>query len=256
MVLLRWGVFQQNLHTLWRFDAPILAWLTIGVATAIHEFAHATTCKRFGGQVREMGFMLIYFQPALYGNVSDAWLFPRRNQRLWVSFAGAYADMIVAALATFAWTVADPQTWLHHVAMLVMLTLGLRTLFNLNPLIKLDGYYMLSDALEIPNLRQRSLAYLGMRLRRLMGIVSEEVPRATRRERWIYVIYGILAGAYSCWLLSVIARRFGTFLIGRYHGLGVALFVGFLALLLAAPLKGLATSALKLLGRPRRPPRA
>ncbi len=140
------------------------------LSLSIHEFAHAVTCKHFGGQVHEMGFMLIYFQPAFYCNVSDAWLFPLKRQRLWVSFAGAYAEMVVAAIAAFVWIFASAGSWAHFVSLLVVFTSGLKTLFNLNPLIKLDGYYLLSDALSVPNLRQRSLGYLGMRFRRLLGL--------------------------------------------------------------------------------------
>ena len=81
-------------------------------------------------------------------------LFPEKSRRLWVTFAGAYFEIFLWALATLAWRVTKPWTPLNHLALVVMATSGIKTLFNLNPLIKLDGYYLLSDWLEIPNLRQ------------------------------------------------------------------------------------------------------
>ncbi len=170
-VMLHRSLFQRDLGNLWRLYSPILAWAAVVAATLVHELAHAITCKHFGGQVREMGVMLIYFQPALYCNVSDAWLFPRKAHRLWVSFAGVYADMLVASLATLAWSLADRNAWLHYVAMVIMLSAGIRTLFNVNPLIRLDGYYAercsrgpQSEA-EIPGLSGHAIQKTGRRSR-------------------------------------------------------------------------------------------
>ncbi len=241
-VLLAFGVtllnraeIQRDLAGLWRFDALLLAWLVILSVTGIHELAHAFTCKRFGGEVREMGFMLIYFQPAFYCNVSDAWLFPEKSRRLWVTFSGAYVEMFIWALATLVWRVVEPDTWISFVAMIVMATSAIKSLFNLNPLIKLDGYYLLSDYLEIPNLRQKSLGYLGGCFSRLLGAAVHTPEAPSGRERRIYVTYGLLAGAYSFWLMGYVALQFGSFLISRYQGVGLILFGGFLMLLLRNP---------------------
>src|ERR1043166_9672205 len=95
-----WTEITRDFGTLWRFDALPAAWMTVLVVAGFHEFAHGLTCKRFGGQVHEMGFMLIYFQPAFYCNVSDAWLFPNKPHRLWVTFAGAYFEVFLWSLAT------------------------------------------------------------------------------------------------------------------------------------------------------------
>src|SRR5207249_7967948 len=103
----------------------------------------------------EIGFMLIYLQPALYCNVSDAWLFPKTSTRLWVGVSGPYFELVIWALATLLWRVTDGETWINYLALIVMATSGIKTCFNLNPLIKLDGYYLLSDYLGIPNLRAR-----------------------------------------------------------------------------------------------------
>jgi hypothetical protein len=83
----------------------VVAVLTV---TTLHEFAHGLTCKHFGGHVHEMGFLLIYLQPAFYCNISDAWLFSEKSQRLWVTFAGAFFEMTLWGLATLVWRLTEP----------------------------------------------------------------------------------------------------------------------------------------------------
>jgi putative peptide zinc metalloprotease protein len=180
--------------------------------------------------VNEIGFLLLYFQPAFYCNVSDAWLIQEKTKRLWVTFAGAYSEMLVWALATIAWRVTETDTWINFVALVIMATSGVKTLFNLNPLIKLDGYYLLSDYLEIPNLRQKSFAALKARARSVWNLSSDAL-RVREREERIYRGDGALAALYSTCLIMLIAWRFGTFLMTRYGGVG---FVAFAALLLTA----------------------
>jgi len=234
---------RRDLGGLWRFDALLFAWVTVLVVTAVHEFAHGLTCKRFGGEVHEMGFMLIYFQPAFYCNVSDAWLFPEKSRRLWVTFSGAYVEIVIWALASLVWRVVEPATWISFVALVVMATSGIKCLFNMNPLIKLDGYYLLSDAVGITNLRSKSIGYLGARVGRLFGGAARDAPTPTARERRIFLAYGLLAAAYSYWLLGWVIFAFGGYLMERYHLAGVVLFGGFLMMLLRTTLTRVWTAA-------------
>ena len=227
VVAVEWAQFTVDVARLYRFDALVLAWVTVLSVTTIHEFAHGVTCKRFGGQVSEIGFLLLYFQPAFFCNVSDAWLIPEKSKRLWVTFAGAYSEMLVWALATFTWRVTETDTWINFVALVVMATSGTKSLFNLNPLIKLDGYYLLSDYLEIPNLRQKSFAAVKARARDLWQF-SASAFHVRGREQWIYLGYGALATVYSSGLIALIAWKFGGFLTTRYGGAG---FIAFVALL-------------------------
>ncbi|HMJ57802.1 MAG TPA: hypothetical protein VK467_01620, partial [Gemmatimonadales bacterium] len=136
-----WADIRGDLSRLYRLSSiPLFLLISLGLAT-VHEFAHGLTCKRFGGEVHELGFLLIYFTPSFYTNVSDAWLFPEKSKRLWVGLAGPYIELVFWALATLAWRVTDVDTWINYAALLVMTLSGLKTLFNLNPFIKLDGYY-------------------------------------------------------------------------------------------------------------------
>jgi putative peptide zinc metalloprotease protein len=236
ITLLNWGEIGRGLLHLYRFEILLLAWLTVFAVTTAHEFAHGLTCKRFGGEVHEIGFLLLFFQPAFYCDVSDAWLFPEKGKRLWVTFSGAYFEIFLWALATLTWRITEPATMLHFLALAVMATSGIKTLFNLNPLIKLDGYYLLSDALEIPNLRQRSFRYLRTATQKLWGAASQGINEVTPRERRIYLVYGLFAAAYSFWLLSFVVLHFGGFLIGRYQGLGLLILTGLLMVVFRNPL--------------------
>jgi len=242
------GEIGRGLLGLYQFEALLLAWLTILLVTTAHEFAHGLTCKHFGGRVHEMGFMLLFFMPAFYCNVSDAWLFPEKSKRLWVTFAGAYFELFVWALATVAWRVTAPETGLSYLALVVMATSGIKIFFNFNPLIKLDGYYLLSDYLDIPNLRQRASNYVGAKIKRLWGSTSQGIKEASPRERRIYLIYGLLSGAYSFLLLGFIALRFGGFLMGQYQGLGFIVFLILLAVIFRNPLKRMLQRPLALFG--------
>ncbi len=237
-----WSEIVRDLSHLYRFDALLLAWVTVLTVTTAHELAHGLTCKHFGGEVHEIGFLLLYFQPAFYCNVSDAWLFPKKSDRLWVTFAGAYLEIFVWSLATLTWRVSEPDTWINFVAMVVMATSGIKSLFNMNPLIKLDGYYLLSDYLEVPNLRQRSTGYLKSAIRRAWRWSSGAADSATRRERRIYVIYGLLATVYSTWILSLVAVRFGGYMVEQYQAAGFIAFTGLLAMAFQRPLGGAARS--------------
>jgi Multidrug resistance efflux pump len=220
-----------QIHTLF------FAWLTVFLVIIVHEFSHGLTCKHFGGNVHDLGFLLLYFQPTFYCNISDAWLFPERSKRLWVTLAGAYSELVIWAMATLVWRVTEPGTGLSFMALVVMATSGIRSLFNLNPLIKLDGYYLLSDGVRIPNLRKKAFAYLGYRMRRLLGIGATSTPETTARERKILLTYSLLAGTYSCWLLGMIAFYLGGALVRRYQGWGFILFTLLFGAVLSNPIK-------------------
>lgn len=229
-----------------------LAWLSMFFTITAHEFAHGLTCTRFGGKVREVGFMLIYFQPAFYCNVSDAWMIRERSRRLWVTFAGAYVDVVLWALGILVWRVSEPGSPPGNLALIVMATCGIRTLFNLNPLIKLDGYYLLSDWLEIPNLRRRAFGYLRSALLTPLGRRTTPQAVLTSREKRIYISYALLSGAFSTWLLSMVLLYIGGALIRRYQGWGFLATTCLLASVFRYPLVGGFRSMTKSIARPGR----
>jgi putative peptide zinc metalloprotease protein len=219
----------RDLKSLYRVENLLSIWLTMFVVTTLHEFAHGLTCKRFGGEVHELGFLLLYFQPAFYCNVSDAWLFSEKSKRLWVSAAGAYFECTLWALCAMLWRITVAGTWVHTAALVIMTTSGIRSFFNMLPLIKLDGYYFLTDLLDVPNLRARAFRYLRAWIACAVFPSSkwaiQELQGPTPRERTIYLIYGLLAGTFSAWLLGSFAWWVEATLVQHYQGLGFVLFV-------------------------------
>ncbi|MEX2139193.1 MAG: HlyD family efflux transporter periplasmic adaptor subunit [Pirellulales bacterium] len=168
---------------------------TILLVTTIHEFGHGLTCKHFGGEVHELGFLLLFCMPCLYCNVSDAWLLPEKRKRLWVTFAGGYIELCLWALAVFVWRMTVQDSLVNYLAWIVITVSGLRIFLNFNPFLKLDGYYLLSDTLAISNLRQRALDYLAAHLRWLLW-GAKRPPRDERSKTLL--IYGV-----ACWVFSI-----------------------------------------------------
>jgi multidrug efflux pump subunit AcrA (membrane-fusion protein) len=194
-----------TLHTITLGSFAVL-WLTGLVVILIHELGHAFTCKYFGGEVRELGFMLLYFQPAFYCNVSDAWSFPERRARLWVTAAGTWIQLVIASLAAMTWWSVKSGTLISMIAVAGMLIGGVMTMLtNMNPLLPLDGYFALTDWLEIPNLRHRAIAHFGWWVRRHVFRLEVSEPAASARERRVFLIYGGLAAAYISVLFVVLA---------------------------------------------------
>ena len=206
-----WTDYKAALASMYTFHTITLGsfavlWFTGLVVILIHELGHAFTCKYFGGEVRELGFMLLYFQPAFYCNVSDAWSFPERRARLWVTAAGTWIQLIVASLAAMAWWAVKPGTLISMIAVAGMLIGGVMTMLtNMNPLLPLDGYFALTDWLEIPNLRHRAIGHFGWWVRRYVFRLEVPEPAANARERRVFLIYGGLAAAYISVLFAVLA---------------------------------------------------
>src|SRR5574341_48947 len=219
-----WGDINWSFGSLATVTNLLGVWLTIFWVVSLHEFAHALTCKSYGGEGREMGFLLLYFQPCFYCNLSDAWLFPERNKKLLVGFSGAYFQIFIWAMATVIWRITDQEIFINQFAFITMITSGVLVLFNFNPLIKLDGYYLLSDYLQIPNLRRKAFHYLGNWFKRYILRLPMELPPASVKEKKVFPIYGILALLYSALLLGFVFWKIGQFLIGQLEGTGFVLY--------------------------------
>lgn len=217
------------------FSTLFLVWLVVIPMTVIHEFAHGVTCRHFGGKVPEMGVMLIFFQPAMYCNVSDAWRFKERYKRIWVGMAGVYFEMFLWSMAVIVWYLSAPELFLHKMALILVGASGFRCFINLIPFIKLDGYYVLSDVLNIPNLRSKSINYLRsiFSLKWLLG--KDDGKDISTRERTIYVLYGITASVFSFFLLGFILLKLGEYLTEKLHGTGFIIFMVMILTLMGVP---------------------
>jgi putative peptide zinc metalloprotease protein len=130
-------------------------WLVMVAVKIVHEFGHGLACKHYGGEVHEMGAMFILLSPFLFCNASDSWTFREKNKRLVVNFSGIYLELFLAAVAAALWVLTQPGIF-NQICFNVMLVCSVLTIFfNANPLMKFDGYYALSDWMEIPNLKER-----------------------------------------------------------------------------------------------------
>lgn len=201
-----------------------LFWLYVGLVLVklIHELGHAVACRRFGGEVHTMGVMFLLFTPVPYVDVTSAWSFRDRWQRAVVGAAGMYTEMFVAALATFVWAATAPGI-LNSVMFNMMFVASVSTvLFNGNPLLRFDGYYILSDLLDIPNLHQRSTQMLHHLVERHgFGLKTSKSPARSPREAGWLVTFAITSNIYRIIVLVLILL----FLADRYLILGVLLTV-------------------------------
>jgi putative peptide zinc metalloprotease protein len=187
------------------------------VSRLLHEMGHAYAVKRWGGEVHELGIMLVVFMPLPYVDASWSSAFPSKWRRMLVGAAGILVDLFLAALAMIVWSVTEPGA-ARAVAYNVLFVSGLSTLLlNGNPLIRFDSYYVLTDFLEIPNLGDRSNAYVGYLLKRYILRMSDITPQQTTPgERPWLVVYSILSFFYRIFItvgiLFFIAGKF--FVVG------------------------------------------
>jgi len=190
--------------------APGLLVAAYGIAVAgvaLHELGHALACRRYGGRVDDAGVIAIFGMPCLYCDVSDAWLFPRRSSRIVVTLAGCYVQAITAAAAVLVFALAPPGSAIGEVAAAYALASGgVALLLNLNPLVKFDGYYLVVDLLDQPNLEARAFEETGRLLGRLLGREAPppERPLAPAR-RAALVAFAVAAVAYRVTLLAGLA---------------------------------------------------
>lgn len=184
----------------WRWETVILTWLTVVLATTLHEFAHGLTCKRYGGEVHEVGVLFMFFTPCFFCNVSDAWLIPQKSRRMWITLAGGYCDLIIWSLAAFVWRLTVPNSLINYLAWVILSVCGIRVFFNFNPLSKLDGYYLLSDWLEIPNLRRRGWDHWMSIMR--WALWGANRPASTPQSKAL-MAYGAVSWSFSLVFLGV-----------------------------------------------------
>ena len=186
------------------FSWPNLAYmyLTLSVAKIIHEFGHGVSCKHFGGECHEMGVMLLVFSPCLYCDVSDSWMLRNKWRRIMIAAAGMYIEIIISAIAIFLWWYTKPGLLNHLCLNVFFVTTVTTVIFNANPLMRFDGYYMMSDFLEIPNLRPKADRMLREKFAwYCLGIESRPDPFMPETGRFWFVVYAVAAALYRWFIL-------------------------------------------------------
>jgi putative peptide zinc metalloprotease protein len=191
-------------------------WVCLAGVKIIHEFGHGLTAKHYGGEVHEMGILFLVLTPALYCDVTDSWLLPNKWKRIWISAAGIYVECFLASIATFVWWYSTPGL-LNSLAMATMFICSVNTImFNANPLLRYDGYYVMADWLEIPNLRIKSTQFFGYLFQeKVLGLEIPVQSYLPRSRRYLFVTYAVASYIYRwfvtfaiLWFLSQVLKPY------------------------------------------------
>ena len=222
MVVSRWSVLSARLpdfQSYFTFWTIVNFWCMLAIVKVIHEFGHGLTAKHFGGEVHEMGMLFLVLTPALYCDVTDSWLLPSKWKRIWISAAGIFVECFLASIATFVWFQTE-QGLLNSLCLATMFICSVNTImFNANPLLRYDGYYVMSDWLEVPNLRVKSTQFFGYLIQeKVLGLEIPVQSYMPKSRRVLFVFYAIASYLYR-WVVtfSILFFLYG-FL--KPHGLG------------------------------------
>lgn len=190
-------------HEFFRWNTLLYLWVSLGVVKVIHEFGHGLSCKAFGGECHEMGALFLCLSPCLYCNVSDSWTIPNKWKRIAISFAGIYVELVIAAIATWVWWYTPGRPVVNNIALCIMVLCSVSTVvFNANPLMRFDGYYMMADWLEIPNLRDRSNRLLkNLWCETALGIEVQPEPYIEPWRQFLFYAYAVVSYIYR-WVVT------------------------------------------------------
>jgi putative peptide zinc metalloprotease protein len=232
-----WDALTQDLsHRVLAPENLLILGLVFPLLKAMHEFGHACAVKAWGGEVHEMGIMFLVLMPVPYVDASSASAFADKRRRVLVGAAGMMVELFVASIALALWLALEPGMP-RAVLFNVMLIAGISTvLFNANPLLRFDGYYILMDLIEIPNLRQRANHYLASRFQhRLFGLAAAPEQPGARERGWL-VFFAVGSFVYRLFIMLAIAL----FVAEQYPFIGMVLALWVAVTSLAMPLASLA----------------
>ncbi len=197
-----WTLFRQHFG----LSNFVWLWVTLGTAKVLHELGHGLCCREMGGECHEIGVAFLVFSPSLYCDVSDSWMLPQKWRRIAIGAAGMYVELMIASVALAVWATTRSGL-IHFLALNTFCVTTLTTiLFNANPLLQYDGYYMTADLLEIPNLRSRSDRLLGrFCLKQFLGVETPADPFLPGAGRGWLAIYAAAAAIYRWGMLFSLA---------------------------------------------------
>jgi putative peptide zinc metalloprotease protein len=219
LVVSQWKTFYDKLpdfQSFFNWWTIMSFWVCLAVVKIIHEFGHGLTAKHYGGEVHEMGILFLVLTPALYCDVTDSWLLPNKWRRIWISAAGIYVECFLASIATFVWWYSTPGL-LNSLAMATMFICSVNTImFNANPLLRYDGYYVMADWLEIPNLRIKSTQFFAYLIQeKVLGLEIPVQSYMPKSRRYLFVTYAVASYIYRwfvtfaiLWFLSQVLKPY------------------------------------------------
>lgn len=224
LLLKNWGAFFTPIGDVFTPERLLGMWIALVSLKVIHEFGHAYACKVLGGEVPEIGAYFIAGTPCAYCDCTSSWGFTKRSERLVVVLAGVYVELFIAALAVFVWAMA-PSASVQLIAFDIVVVAGVATILaNLNPLMRFDGYYILSDILEIPNLRSTAQRLAVSLLKRLFVGVPMPETRFSPGMTAGLIAFGVLSALYKITIVMGISALLATKFL--YLGIGLAVFYG------------------------------
>lgn len=206
LVFRQWDQFLTTFSFLFSWQGVAYAGLAIAFSKIVHEFGHALATHTFGCRVPTMGIAFLVLWPVLYTDTTDAWRLTSRRQRLVITAAGMMAELALAVLATYLWLLL-PEGMLRSAVFLLATTTWILTLgINLNPLLRFDGYFLLSDILDMPNLQARSFALARWQLRRwILGDRRPPPEPFERRRQRMLILFAFVTWIYRFFLFLAIA---------------------------------------------------
>jgi hypothetical protein len=232
---LNWHEYLASFSIFQHFKLWPAVYVAVVVSTLVHETGHVLACRRFGVEVRQVGVLFYLFTPGAFSDVSAAWLLPKCRQRLVISLGGIYLESLVWMAAVLCWYLWR-DTAAGEVSFVMVLVMSPRMIFNLIPLLRLDGYWVVCDLLQINHLRSKSFAYLLSHVP-VVGRTFRPWRKPTRKEATVFMLYGILGSLSVMGVLGLAAARLHSWLVDLTPKFGESAFwcVVVAVLVLAVP---------------------
>ena len=249
----RFGEIQKTLpefHRFFSWPNLMYLWVALACIKVIHEFGHGLSCKHYGSECHSIGVMLLVFSPTMYCDVTDSWMLHNKWQRIMIGAAGMYFEALLSTVALMIWWNTEEGLF-HYLCLNTFFVSTVSTvIFNANPLLKYDGYYMLSDFLEIPNLRQKADQISQRILAKLcLGIDLPAPAFLPDHGRFWFFTYVIASAIYRWVVFAGIITFFYTVLKPyRLQSLGILMAI----ITIAISLGGFLWNTYKLITQPRR----
>ncbi|MCA9278859.1 MAG: efflux RND transporter periplasmic adaptor subunit [Phycisphaeraceae bacterium] len=228
----RWSDLSSSITHIFAAEQLVGMWFVLIVLKVFHELGHAYACKKFGGRVPEIGAYFIMMTPCAYMDASASWGFKHRWQRIVVTLGGMYIESIIAAIALFVWASTEPSVMNAMAYQILLLSSVVTIAFNINPLMRFDGYFLLCDLIGMPNLRAQASRTVSAVCNRMFLGIRTPCPDVKWGGKIALFTYGISSAIYKTSLVlgiaSMIAMKFflvGVAVAGVYFSKAVGGFV-------------------------------
>ena len=219
MVGIMLAIFVGKWNTIWHdtlefyditdktFVDFLTVWVLFSFVAFFHESAHGCTVKHFGGGVHRMGFLLMYFLPCFYCDSTEVYIYGYKWARIATALAGIWSELVFCSFITVIWWATSPGMWIHDLCYMLIVITGVGVvILNINPLVKLDGYFVFSELIGVTDLKEKSTLFLTTWCKHHICRLPVEVEYVPRQRRPLFIAYGLASGFYCYLLLFVIVE--------------------------------------------------